>query len=64
MSSLDKVSLIRGICTATQRLSIAGIRQRHPEATKEECLTRLALLKLGPELARRVYPGATELTEP
>ena len=33
------------------QLSLAGIRQRFPEATDSECRIRLARLTLGPELA-------------
>jgi hypothetical protein len=44
-------------------MALAGIRQRHPQASARECVLRLARLKLGPELARRVYPDLGDLSD-
>ena len=62
MSSLEKARLVSGITLAVQEFSLAGIRERHPAASERECLLRLAALKLGPELTRRIYPEAAELS--
>ncbi len=61
MSPLEKMRAVTQISQAVQDLSLAGIRSRHPAASDEECMLRLAILKLGPELAFRVYPEAAGL---
>jgi len=45
-----------------ERLCLAGIRQRHPRATERECFLRLAIIKLGRDIALRVYPDAADLS--
>lgn len=61
MSALDKARAVDGLSRATQELALAGIRQRHPHASERECRLRLAALRLGPQLAARVYPEAAAL---
>jgi len=61
MSPMEKLRAVAEISRAVQELSLAGIRLRHPGATEEECLLRLAILKLGRELACQVYPHAAHL---
>lgn len=61
MSPLEKARAVSAITRAAQQLSLAGIRQRHPGASDRECMLRLAMLKLGPELTRRIYPEAADL---
>jgi hypothetical protein len=39
-----------------ERLSAAGIRQRHPEYTDEQVRVALIRMRLGDELFKRVYP--------
>ena len=63
MSPLEKARLVSDITRTAQELSLAGIRERHPGASDRECMLRLAMLKLGPELTRRVYPEAAELLD-
>jgi hypothetical protein len=46
------------------RLAMAGIRQRHPDASPHEQRLRLALITLGPELARAAFPDAATLDMP
>ena len=62
MSPLEKVCAVTEISLAVQQLSLAGIRLRHPEASDEECMMRLAILKLGLQLACQVYPQAKRLS--
>lgn len=62
MSPSDKLRLVREMTRAVQELSLAGIRRRHPGASEDECKLRLALLTLGRDLACRVYPDASPLT--
>jgi hypothetical protein len=61
MSSLDKARAVSGISRAAQELSLAGIRQRYPDASERECALRLAMLKLGREMALQAYPEAIAL---
>jgi hypothetical protein len=63
MSHAEKADLIVGLCQAADTLALAGIRQRHPTASERECFLRLAMLKLGRELACRVYPDAAALID-
>ena len=63
MSPLEKTALVGDLSRTVELLSLAGIRRRHPGASERECLLRLAALKLGPDLARRVYPEAAELSD-
>ena len=62
MSPLEKVRTVTEISRAVQELSLAGIRLRHPEASERECLLRLAIIKLGRQLACEVYPEAALLS--
>ena len=61
MSPIDKLRAVTEISRAVQQLSLAGIRLRHPEASDEDCMMRLAILKLGRRLACQVYPQAARL---
>jgi len=63
MSPADKARAVSEISRMVQELSLAGIRQRHPGASDQECLLRLARLKLGAALASRVYPEAARLDD-
>lgn len=40
---------------AANMLALAGLRERFPTATEGELLLRLARLRLGDDLVRRVY---------
>ena len=62
MSPLSKIQAVSALSRSVLLLSLAGIRQRFPEATDSECKIRLARLTLGSELAERVYPGSSELS--
>ena len=62
MSPLEKVRAVTEVSQAVQQLSLTGIRSRHPDATDQECLLRLAVLKLGRQLACHVYPAIADLS--
>ncbi len=62
MSPVEKIHAVTEISRAVQQLSLAGIRLRHPEASDHECMLRLAVLKLGRQLACHVYPEAARLS--
>jgi hypothetical protein len=56
MSTEEKAAIVSGLTKAVYELASAGIRQRHPEAAPREQFLRLAIITLGPDLARRAYP--------
>jgi len=56
MSPAEKAAIVSGLTQAVYDLARAGIRLRHPDASPREQFLRLALLTLGPDLARRAYP--------
>jgi hypothetical protein len=61
MSPAEKAAIITGLTQAAHDLALAGVRQRYPNATPREHFLRLAVLLLGPELARKAYPDVAEL---
>jgi len=62
MSPCEKVRAVTEINRAVQKLSLAGIRSRHSGASDDECRLRLAVLKLGRQLACKVYPAVADLS--
>jgi len=56
MSPADKAAIVSGLTQTVFDLARAGVRQRYPLATPREQFLRLAIVTLGPELARRAYP--------
>jgi hypothetical protein len=50
-----KLETMESLRRAARELSLAGLRLRHPRASEEELFLREAALRLGPELAARVY---------
>jgi hypothetical protein len=63
MTAEEKARTVSALTRAVQELSLAGIRLRHPHASEDECLLRLAALKLGRRLVERVYPDATRVLD-
>jgi hypothetical protein len=59
MSPTEKGATVSGLTQAVYDLALAGIRLRHPDASPGEQLLRLALITLGPDLARQTYPEIT-----
>lgn len=62
MSPAGKAALVSGLTIAAYDLALAGVRQRHPHATPREQFLRLAVITLGTDLARRVYPEIDALS--
>ena len=56
MSPAEKAAVVSGLTQAVYDLALAGVRQRYPQASPREQLRQLALITLGPDLARRAYP--------
>ena len=50
-----KVELIFELNRTARLFAMAGLRQRHPDATEDELNRRLADIILGPELAEKAY---------
>jgi len=55
LSPAEKLEVILDLCRVGRELSLAGLRMRHPEASAEELELREASLRLGSDLARKVY---------
>ena len=64
MTPMQKARLISSSSRAAQLLCLAGIRRRHPDASEEERMLRLARIKLGPELFALSYPEAAAQLQP
>jgi hypothetical protein len=56
MTPAEKARLISSWSRLVDAVALAGIRQRYPHASDRECFLRLAMLKLGRDLAQRAYP--------
>jgi hypothetical protein len=56
MIAADKLRLTARMSTTIRELALAGVRQRFPAVSRREHFLRLAVVVLGAELARRVYP--------
>jgi hypothetical protein len=55
MSPAEKARRVSDLTVGACRMSIAGLRQRHPGASEAELLLRLAVLRLGAETVARAY---------
>lgn len=64
MTPLEKARLVSAATRATQLLSLAGIRRRHPQASEEEIMLRLARIKLGPDFFALAHPEAATRLQP
>ncbi len=50
-----KLHMVGQLNQTVRTLALSGLRQRHPQATRQELRRRLADLLLGPDLAAQVY---------
>jgi hypothetical protein len=64
MSAAEKAATVTGLTRAAYAMTAAGVRQRHPDASPREHFLRVAVIVLGPELARQAYPDAAEVISP
>jgi hypothetical protein len=64
MSTEEKAALVTALTNAAFTMTLAGIRDRYPNATPAEHRLHLALITLGPELARKAYPEVEALERP
>ena len=56
MSAAEKAAIVSGLTQAAYELALAGVRHRHPHASPREQFLHLAIVTLGPDLARKAYP--------
>jgi hypothetical protein len=61
MSAAQKAETVTGLTRAAYAMTSAGVRQRHPDASPRELFLRVAVIVLGPELARQAYPDADQV---
>lgn len=62
-STEERAKLLTGICNMVDTFAAAGIRHRFPEASEREVFLRLAVRRLGEDLARRAYPEVGPLLD-
>lgn len=62
MSPAEKAALVEALNRAVRQLAEAGIAARYPHASARERFLRFAILRLGRDLAVRVYPDAADLS--
>ena len=55
MTFEQKARRVSDLTTGACRLALAGLRERHRDASEQELLLRLAVLRLGAETVTRVY---------
>jgi len=63
MSIAEKGRLVTSLCQVADAMALAGIRHRHSGASPRECFMHLAVLKLGRDLAQRVNPEISALSD-
>lgn len=61
MTPAAKADLITSLSAAAHELAMAGVRHRFPSASPREHFLRLAVVVLGPDLARSAYPEIVRL---
>ena len=61
MSAAQKAAMVTGLTRAAYAMTSAGVRQRHPDASSREQFLRVAVIVLGPDLARLAYPDAARV---
>lgn len=64
MSPAETLALVGELNAACDRMALAGIRMRHPGASEREQFLRLAVIKLGHDLALHAYPEIASLDAP
>jgi hypothetical protein len=56
MSGATRLAIAFELTEAVRRLTVAGIRRRHPEYSEDEVQSAWARLRLGDELCSEVWP--------
>ncbi len=58
MPAWKKLAVLDSLNETVKTLAISGIRERHPDATPQQIHQMLAELRLGVDLAQKVYGHA------
>jgi hypothetical protein len=58
MSPAEKLQRVRDLTKVADRLSMAGLRTRHPDDSAAVLSLRLARIRLGQDLFDQAYPEA------
>ena len=53
MSSAERARMVRALWSASTRMAVIGIRERHPDASDLEVLYRLGVLRMGKDLVKQ-----------
>ena len=61
MSAAQKAEMVTGLTRASYSMTFAGVRQRHPDESPRQHFLRVAIIVLGPDLARLAYPDVAEV---
>jgi hypothetical protein len=61
MCAAEKAALVSGLTQAVYDLARAGVSHRYPNASPRERFLRLAIVTLGPDLARKAYTDIASL---
>ncbi len=61
MTPDDKMRLVSGLCRRLHTLAAEAVRRRHPQASAREQFLRLAIVRLGYDLAVEAFPDAAGL---
>ena len=63
MTSAEKAATITALCQAVHDLAWAGLKRRYPSASERELFLRMAVLRLGEDLARKAFPEVSTLAD-
>jgi hypothetical protein len=55
MTPAERINIAVGLCKAGDSLQRAALRRAYPDADESEITYRIAVTRLGEELARKVY---------
>jgi hypothetical protein len=61
MTPADKMRIVSAMCRRLHTLAAEGVRRRHPSAGPREQFLRLAIVKLGYDVAVEAFPDAAGL---
>lgn len=56
MTPAEKIERVRALCRRANDLSLTGLRHRRPEEGENQLRWRLASMRLGEDLARKIAP--------
>jgi hypothetical protein len=61
MTPTSKAQVISSICRVVHDLAVVGVARRHPGASPREQFLRLAVVRLGYDLAVEAFPDVARL---